>query len=191
MTRSNERSEYNVAQKIKFISFVQGRLSMATRCGSLMVRVFLIIMFTAILLIGSIVQAKEIPFTQEDRDRLIRLEVTLKEFKESVDKRFEQIDKRFEQVDKRFEQVDKRFEQFGKQIDQLFNFLWIFAVIFTSITVTTIGFAIWDRRSMIRPFETRVKELEEGKIEKVISSLRTLAETDTKLAEALRQNNLL
>ena len=184
MTRSNERSEYNVAQKIKFISFVQGRLSMATRCGSLMVRVFLIIMFTAILLIGSIVQAKEIPFTQEDRDRLIRLEVTLKEFKESVDKRFEQIDKRFEQV-------DKRFEQFGKQIDQLFNFLWIFAVIFTSITVTTIGFAIWDRRSMIRPFETRVKELEEGKIEKVISSLRTLAETDTKLAEALRRNNLL
>jgi hypothetical protein len=44
---------------------------------------------------------------------------------------------------------------------------------------------------MIRPFETRVKELEEGKIEKVILSLRTLAETDTKLAEVLRRYNLL
>ena len=119
-------------------------------------------------------------FTQKDRELLITLKVKV-----------EEIDKRFEQIDKRFEQVDKRFEQFGKQIDQLFNFLWIFAVIFTSITVTTIGFAIWDRRSMIRPFETRVKELEEGKIGKVISSLRTLAETDTKLAEALRRNNLL
>ena len=112
-------------------------------------------------------------FTQKDRELLITLKVKV------------------EEIDKRFEQVDKRFEQFGKQIDQLFNFLWIFAVIFTSITVTTIGFAIWDRRSMIRPFETRVKELEEGKIEKVISSLRTLAETDTKLAEALRRYNLL
>jgi len=119
-------------------------------------------------------------FTQKDRELLITLKVKV-----------EEIDKRFEQIDKRFEQVDKRFEQFGKQIDQLFNFLWIFAVIFASITVTTIGFAIWDRRSMIRPFETRVKELEEGKIEKVILSLRTLAETDAKLAEVLRRYNLL
>lgn len=185
-----------------------------------MLRVFLIIMFAVILMIPSMVQGKEIPFTplespafyeyegvgtirnqflvqggikapafltgftQEDRDRLIRFEVTMKEFKESVEKRFEQIDKRFEQI-------DKRFEQFGKQIDQLFNFLWIFAVIFTSITVTTIGFALWDRRSMIRPFESRVKELEEGKIDKVISSLRTLAETDAKVAEVLRRYNLL
>jgi hypothetical protein len=135
-----------------------------------MLRVFLIIMFAVILMIPSMVQGKEVPFTplenpviyggdgtirnqflvqggvkapafltgftQEDRDRLIKLEVTLKEFKESVEKRFEQIDKRFEQV--------------GKQIDQLFNFLWIFAVIFTSITASTIGFAVWDRRSMMR-----------------------------------------
>lgn len=33
--------------------------------------------------------ASEIPFTQEDRDRLIRLETKLEE----IDKRFEQIDK--------------------------------------------------------------------------------------------------
>ena len=119
-------------------------------------------------------------FTQKDRELLITLKVKV-----------EEIDKRFEQIDKRFEQIDKRFEQFGKQIDQLFNFLWIFAVIFTSITVTTIGFAIWDRRSMIRPFESKVKELEEGKIDKVISSLRALAETDARVAEALRRYNLL
>jgi len=119
-------------------------------------------------------------FTQKDRELLITLKVKV-----------EEIDKRFEQIDKRFEQIDKRFEQVGRQIDQLFNFLWIFAVIFTSITVTTIGFAVWDRRSMIRPFEGKVRELEQGKIDKVISSLRTLAETDAKVAEALRRYNLL
>ena len=119
-------------------------------------------------------------FTQKDRELLITLKVKVEE----IDKRFEQIDKRFEQVDKRFEQIEKRF-------DQIITFMWMIVGIFTVITVSTIGFAIWDRRSMIRPFETRVKELEEGKIEKVISSLRTLAETDTKLAEVLRRYNLL
>ncbi len=119
-------------------------------------------------------------FTQKDRELLITLKVKVEE----IDKRFEQIDKRFEQVDKRFEQIEKRF-------DQIITFMWMIVGIFTAITASTIGFAIWDRRSMIRPFETRVKELEEGKIEKVISSLRTLAETDAKLAEVLRRYNLL
>lgn len=35
--------------------------------------------------------AKDVPFTLEDRDRLIKIEVSLKEFKESVDKRFERL----------------------------------------------------------------------------------------------------
>jgi len=142
-----------------------------------MFRILLVIMLVTILGSAFVVQAKEVPFTQEDRDRLIRLEVTMKEFKESVDKRFEQVDKRFEQIEKRF--------------DQIITFMWMIVGIFTAITASTIGFAIWDRRSMIRPFESRVKELEEGKIDKVISSLRALAETDTKVAEVLRRYNLL
>jgi len=126
-------------------------------------------------------------FTQKDRELLITLKVKVEE----IDKRFEQIDKRFEQIEKRFEQVDKRFEQIDKRFDQMMTFLWMIVGIFTAITASTIGFAIWDRRSMIRPFESKVKELEEGKIDKVISSLRTLAETDAKVAEILRRYNLL
>jgi hypothetical protein len=112
-------------------------------------------------------------FTQKDRELLITLKVKV-----------EEIDKRFEQVDKRFEQVDKRF-------GEMITFFWMIVGIFTAITVSTISFALWDRRTMIRPFESKVKELEEGKIDKVISSLRTLAETDAKVAEVLRRYNLL
>lgn len=146
-------------------------------------------LFLILIFIFSIATAAKATdgFTQKDRELLITLKIKVEE----IDKRFEQIDKRFEQIDKRFEQVDKRFEQVGKQIDQLLNFLWILAAIFASITASTIGFAIWDRRSMIRPFESRVKELEEGKIDKVISSLKSLAETDEKVAEVLRRYNLL
>jgi hypothetical protein len=124
--------------------------------------------------------AKEVPYTLEDRDRLIRVEARLYE----IDKRFEQIDKRFEQIDKRFEQIDKRF-------DDMFTFLWILAGIFTAITGVTIGFAVWDRRSMIRPFETEIKEIEEGKIDRLINSLRDIAQMDKNVADILRKHNLL
>jgi hypothetical protein len=117
--------------------------------------------------------AKEVPYTLEDRDRLIRVEARLYE-----------IDKRFEQIDKRFEQIDKRF-------GDMFTFLWILAGIFTALTGSTIGFAIWDRRSMIRPFEFRIKELEQGKIDRLISSLRDIAQIDKNVADILRKHNLL
>ncbi|MBW2098577.1 MAG: hypothetical protein JRG77_07210 [Deltaproteobacteria bacterium] len=71
-----------------------------------------------------------------------------------VDKRFEGIDKRFEELrqdmNKRFEQVDKRFEQVDKRFEQMMNFMWILASIFAAMTVANIGFAYWDRRTIIR-----------------------------------------
>lgn len=82
-----------------------------------------------------------------------------------IDKRFEQIDKRFEQVDIRFsgfrQDMNKRFEQVDKRFEQIMNTIWILAALFTAIAVCTIGFALWDRRTMIRPFESKMAELEE------------------------------
>lgn len=126
--------------------------------------------------------AREIPFTQEDRDRLIRLETKLEE----IDKRFEQIDKRFEQIDKRFEQIDKRF-------DDLKTFLWIITGIFTTIMVANIGFAYWDRRTIIKKAkEETIAEIEkEGKIRDMVNALRELSKTDDKIAEVLKRFNLL
>ncbi len=105
--------------------------------------------------------ASEQGFTQKDREILIRLEATLKVFMEQTDKRFaelrddmnkrfEQVDKRFEQIDKRFEQIDKRFEQVDKRFEQMMEFLWMLVGIFTTLTATTIGFAYWDRRTIIK-----------------------------------------
>ena len=132
-----------------------------------------VFLFFWLMGMSSPIWAQEVPFTLQDRDRLIRLEATLKEFKDSVDKRFE----------------------------QLFTFLWIISGIFTALTVFTIGFAIWDRRTMIRPFEAKTKELEE-KIEEMdemderglkslINSLREIAKADSRVAEALKKFNLL
>ena len=125
-------------------------------------------------------------FSKEDRERLIRVETTLKVFMEQVDKRFEQIDKRFEQIDKRFEQVNQQFEQ-------MMTFLWMLTGIFTTMIVAVIGFAYWDRRTIIRKARDEAIEAieKEGRLRDLIAALRQLAREDPKLAEVLRSFRLL
>ncbi len=61
----------------------------------------------------------------------------------------------------------------------------------------TIWFALWDRRSMIRPFEDKVKVIEDeiaknrSKLHSLIESLRSLSNTDQNIAEVLKKFNLL
>ncbi len=139
-------------------------------------------------------------FSKEDRERLIRVETTLKVFMEQIDKRFEQVDKRFEQIDKRFEQLDKRFEQIDKrfeqvnqQFEQMMTFLWMLTGIFTTLIVAVIGFAYWDRRTIIRKARDEAIEVieKEGRLRDLIAALRQLAREDPKLAEVLRSFRLL
>ena len=121
-------------------------------------------------------------FTQKDRELLIELKVKM----EQIDKRFDQIDKRFDQVDKRFDDVNNRFED-------MFHFFYILAGIFTSLVVVVIGFAYWDRRTMIREAKREAIEFmeKEGILRRILDALKELSREDTKLADALRRFNLL
>lgn len=146
-------------------------------------------------------------FTQEDRERLIKVESTLKVFMEQVDRRFEQIDKRiselredmnkrFEQVDKRFEQIDKRFEQINNELNRLVNIMVGIFAGQIALVVAVIGFAWWDRRTIIRKakeetFEDMEKELKPEKFKKLINVLREKAKTDKELEALLRKYGLL
>jgi len=133
---------------------------------------FLIISFT--FLSASALLAQD-GFTQKDRELLIELKVKMGE-----------IDKRFEQIDKRFEQVDKRFEQ-------MMDFLKILSAIFTSLVIAVIGFAYWDRRTIIKKAkEETIAEIEkEGRLRDLIMALRELGQRHPELAELLKQFHLL
>ena len=161
---------------------------------------FLIISFT--FLSASALLAQD-GFTQKDRELLIELKVKMGEIDkrfeqidkrfEQIDKRFEQIDKRFEQIDKRFEQIDKRFEQVDKRFEQMMDFLKILSAIFTSLVIAVIGFAYWDRRTIIKKAkEETIAEIEkEGRLRDLIMALRELAKRHPELAELLKQFRLL
>lgn len=146
-------------------------------------------------------------FTQQDRELLIELSVRVDELEkrmvqgfENVDKRFEQIDKRFEQVDKRFEQVDRRFEQVNNRFSDvdnrfgdMFDYFYILTGIFTTIMVASIGFAFWDRRTVIRQARKEAIEFieQEGVTRRMLETLRTAAQENEALAKAMRNFNLL
>ena len=122
-------------------------------------------------------------FTQEDRDRLIRLEATFQTFMQQVDKRFEQVDKRIEDLR---EDMNKRFEQ-------MMTFLWILAGIFTALVAAVIGFAYWDRRTIIRKAKEEAMEemKKEGLLRSIVQVLKDIAPDNPRLAEALKKHNLL
>ncbi|MBI3793636.1 MAG: hypothetical protein HY280_02775 [Nitrospinae bacterium] len=151
----------------------------------------------ALLLSAPYAHAGDGSFTQADRDRLVRVETKLEMLEKTTDKRItelrEDMNKRFEQVDKRFEQVDKKFEQVDKRFEEIITFIGILAAIFTSMTIATIGFAYWDRKTMVQKAKDEtIAEIEkDGKVIHLVGTLRELAKNDSEVAKVLRQFNLL
>ncbi len=82
---------------------------------------------------------KEIPYTIDDCDRIIRTEQKVESVKTEMNARFEAVNNRFEAIDKRF--------------DQLFNFLWAIIGIFTAMMISVFGFAFWDRKLSLAPLK--------------------------------------
>ena len=187
---------------------------------------------------GAVYGQPTLGFTQEDRERIIRLETTLTLFMEATDqrfielredmnirfielredmnKRFEQADKRFAQVDQRFEDMNNRFKDMNNRFEQMMNTLQLIAGIFTVLTLGVIGFAYWDRRTIIRKAKEETLETLAGeaapkeqatidravaqavqeikkdqRLPDLLSALRKLAATDPPLANVLKEFHLL
>ena len=92
---------------------------------------------------------REVPYTLDDRDRAIRTEERVN----SIEKRLDQIDKQFEEI-----RASMRW-QFGLLISAMF---------------ILVGFILWNRRTAIRPLESRVKLIEQIQDENIRSILNNI-----------------
>ena len=133
----------------------------------------LLLCFLLMLPIIGIAEIKDIPFTLDDRDRIIRTEQRLVALDAKIDSKVDGL--RLE-MNARFENMDKRF-------DQLFSFLWAIVGIFTAMMVSVFGFAFWDRKLSLAP-------LKRENI-KTLNALRDFAEHQPKLREILKNAGLL
>ena len=135
-----------------------------------------------VLFLPMIVRAESsvVPFTLEDRDRIIRTEQRLEALDAKIDAKTEglrsEMTAQFKAIDQRFESIDKRF-------DQLFDFLWAIIGIFTTMLVSVFGFAFWDRKLSLQPLK---KENE-----KTVTILRDFSTHQPKLKEILKNAGLM
>ncbi|MFN7065782.1 MAG: hypothetical protein ACK4OF_06520 [Aquificaceae bacterium] len=144
-------------------------------------RVFLLVI--TLISFYSLSIAKEVPFTQEDRDRLIRLEVKVEEGQKALQK---QIDGVQRQVDGLQKQIDELRSDFRTYMSVVLGAL--FTVIMGIIAL--IGFVLWDRRTTMSPVLKKTKELEE-KDERIERVLKDLTKNNPELGEVLRRAGLL
>ncbi|MCZ7624215.1 exported protein [Candidatus Kuenenia stuttgartiensis] len=130
-------------------------------------------------------------------ERLTRLEEGQSAFREEVKQLRENMNKQFDRVDTQFGRIDAQFDRIDKQFDRLVHIMLGIFGAFAALCGGTIWFALWDRRTMIRPFEDKVKKIEDdiaanrNKLHTLIDAFRTLSKTDEKVAGILKKFNLL
>ena len=114
---------------------------------------------------------------------IAEIKATLKTFMEQTDRRFEELR----------EDMNKRFEQINNELNRLVNIMVGVFAGQIALVVAVIGFAWWDRRTIIRKArEDTIEHLErEGKLRKLIEALREKAKADKELEAILRKYGLM
>ncbi len=129
-------------------------------------------------------ETKVIPFTLDDRDRIIRTEQKVESLGIKLDSRVDALNEKLDsKVDGLRSEMNARFESIDKRFDQLFNFLWAFIGIFTAMMASVFGFAFWDRKLSLDPIKKENI--------KTLNVLRAMAEHQPKVREILKNAGLM
>lgn len=130
-----------------------------------MMKQLTIIFLIIILPIISFAEIIEVPFTLDDRDRIIKME--------------ERINSLYERINSLEEKIDIKFDALNEKIDRLYTLIYFVL----GGMISLFGFVVWDRRTTITPIKHQIKH--------ILDSLIELSKENPKLAEILRTNGLL
>ena len=138
--------------------------------------IFLFVLFAA----SVFSQTKEVHFTLDDRDRIIKTEQKIESLRNEMNTRFEVMEAKF----------DSKFESQRRQLDDIKTlFYWGFGILIT-LMVFMMGYIIWDRRTALNPVREKTFSLS-NRTEKLEKALIELSKTDKRLAEVLSTFGIL
>jgi len=145
-----------------------------------------IFILVIIMFIAPVIHARDIPFTQEDRDRLIRLETKVESLQRQIDDLKLSTQRQIDDLKLSTQrQIDDLKLSTQRQFDNQYTLiLWGFGILFGGMGIL-IGFVIWDRRTALAPAIRKNKELEERE-ELIEKALKEYARENSKLAEILK-----
>jgi len=166
---------------------------------------YLLCWVVVLLLLPSPLWAVEAAPALSDREiaeRLTRLETRLDEGLKALRADIQQLREDMNRQNQQLrEDMNRQNQQLREDMDK--QFAWQFRLTlallgaFTVLVAAIIGFALWDRRTMIRPFERAVNNLTEElttnrqRLEALLDALRTLGQRNPEVANVLKQFNLL
>ena len=109
----------------------------------------LILLFTALPGWG---EEHSTPYTQADRDRLVRLETKVEGLDKRIDDLTLNMNSRFSQVNNKIDRLENKFDSY---------FMRGFSLVLMSI-FGLIGFVIYDRRTTLAPIESKTDRIIKG-----------------------------
>ena len=132
-------------------------------------------------------QSKPVEFSQEDRERIIRLDERLLALDERLSAQKKEINTRFEAMNDKFndkfEAMNDKFEAMNDKFEEMFNRLHTLMYFILAGLFGLIGLIFWDRRSYIKPVKEDINE--------ILNVLKKYAQKQPKLAEILRSYGLM
>ncbi len=128
------------------------------------------------LIFQAFAQSREVPFTLDDRDRIIKLEEKLSSNNDKIESLRNEMNTKFEAIETK---MDAKFEPI----------YWILGIIVV-IILFTLGYIIWDRRTALYPVQDKTRNLEE-QVNKLMYVTREQAKKDPAFAELLKIAGLL
>jgi len=135
-------------------------------------------------------QSREVPFTLDDRDRIMRTEEKLIALENKLDNSIgslrSEMNARFETIDSRFNSIDAKFAAMDTKFATLY---WAFGIVIALI-MFLLGYIIWDRRTALNPVQDKTNNLE-NRLTKLEIVVKEQARKDPVFAELLRHVVLL
>ncbi len=136
----------------------------------------IVILFFASFVLQSFSQSREVPFTLDDRDRIMRTEEKLDALKEEVNVKIESLRN----------EMNAKFDAIDSKVETLY---WGFGILI-AIMLFMLGFIIWDRRTALDPVRHKTVTHEE-RLNKLEFITREQAKKDPAFAELLKLAGLL
>ena len=137
-----------------------------------MKQIILIISFFAVSVSQVLAQTVEVPFTLEDRDRIMRTEEKVESLRNEMNARFEGMDAKLAANNSKFEPL-----------------YWMIGLVF-ALMLFMFGYMIWDRRTTLHPIQEKSYSYEE-RLNRLENVTRAQAKKDPSFAEVLRAAGLL
>ena len=144
--------------------------------------IFILLVFVSLSVFGQD-NTTPVSFTLGDRDRLMRNEQKIDALRNEMNVRFESMQKN---IDERFKSVNNQFHAVNVRIDDvkdLIVFVTTLLIFVLGAIMSLIGFVIYDRRTILRPFRKEQLELEE--------KFRAQSKEIKKLKDSLRNAGVL